>query len=689
MPVTILGQRDSLPRSPPTLVQIKRAWSDDWLSVPAMQFISARVAAGSAGIDEAVVSYRYGQVKQPWESAVAAVSAWPSAAGWWLRVLLAGDQGLLPIFCGRISGESRLVMGAESTPSGMQELVCYGALQMLEKISISTSWWKDPDTGDPIELGWLPAINQRDGRGIMRGNRSDIKKGEPASYVYDVDDTDRSDTPLWTHRQYLDYVLARYIEYDDGPTWTLGGELDALENLTESIDLGDSITAADLLRALIPPRLGLDFVVRPTDEGFEIGLFSLTAHECSFGGTTFPRNPHRVEVRAGEAVENIRTTIVASADYLYSTVRVLGRRIVVCFSLHGQKVLLFSPFGAAQLTPTWPDALETDYCQPPAFDPAHPSELDDLREGHEYEPVFGHFAAPTTWDLKQILASAKCSDLGLIEETEADCIRSIRSTLPWLPMIEGYDYSVDPALNCGATDVQGELVRPLCWFWARPWRWEWDATQYVQYEGMGHGRYISAESAGVHVSVPNDEWGVHLKARPNHLLGLSHFNFTQHYTQTPPLFDYEEAVATIAVEGDHRLSLTARLPGAPEGLGTLDIVVDDAHCWVLAPKTAVGVKSDAQSLYLSGDSLRVVRNDVDRLYAAMAGALTRYFRERMRAEIVAKGLWPWNLLLGQILACVQEGGSTHRIESPITSVTYRAGDDQRDGETLIQAGYAG
>jgi hypothetical protein len=112
--------------------------------------------------------------------------------------------------------------------------------------------------------------------------------------------------------------------------------------------------------------------------------------------------------------------------------------------------------------------------------------------------------------------------------------------------------------------------------------------------------------------------------------------------------------------------------------------------WYLAIGTIVGV-DDLGELKVSPPDPEsgagiVLRNDAKRMALAMAGAISRYCDKRARAELVFRGLLARSYWIGQILGVVDEGGDTHKIEAPITSVEWIVTDT--DVSTIIRTGFA-
>ncbi len=668
-------------------VDVRQSWADDWEFVPDLDITHARRAVAGAGGSQCELVHRYGQVAMPWETSANSRGALGSGSHWWVRVRLIGTGGEDTFFVGRVAGQARKPHGQAAGPSGVQQWVVHGPEVELERAAVASSHWVQCGDGDAdtVELLRLPPLNDSSGRGKVAGNRSSNEYDE--SYVY-------GDAEEWTYKEYLLYLLKRFVEYDDGPTWTIGGQAEILESFGGRLDLGTASTAADIIRRLIDPQRGIDYVITPNDDGFEIQVYALTGDEISFRDETLPRNPASVRIEAGGERELWKTQVTESTEHTYSKIRLLGKRIVVCGSLLGSKAAgrLGMGWNAPELLDAWDSSLETEYrVAPDADNPYRPEVRDAARAEPKYDTVFQRYDAGGDADLAAGWGYPIIGEDGELEEG-ADFQNLVRSTLPWIPLEDGKDYTADPPTDNNPSGTVPDVMRPLVWFWQGNFARRLDPWQPADAEDNKNSRYCSAKDATVNVSALADGWGVWLRSSPNHLLAWDADAGLQFWPETTcryPLYDWEECVATIAVESDHRLQCVYEVPDAPEGAGIKDIEVGDAEFWILAGKTFVQIDPDGGSTLQRGpDDATVVRDDREKLYQAMPGAIARYARPRMRAKIEARGMLPAAGLLGQILDHVEEGDTAHKIDTPISAVTVHRGGKRRGDRTSITTGHA-
>ena len=670
MPVTILAPSSS---TVPTavaapIVEIKQTWAGTWEFAPDLEFLRASRDTGANDLGVCELRRRYGSVKEPFESGF---STRPTVnlMGWWVRVSFIGEQGKQVAWTGRIEGEPRQPYGSPS-PSGVQNFVAYEPLQLLRKLDLSRSYWlvvtTDSD-GQPANnektLGWTPDFNARDHRGLLVGNRSATKSN--GCYLF-------GGTSLWTHYDAAEYVLNRFANEDGtaGPKWVLGGQAEILKRITSTISLSESKSVADALRVLISPGMGVDYHTAPAaDGGFDVVVHALVADDVSFGGVSLPRNPNTVRLKRSKALDTIDVRVIRTHENRYGRIRVQGKRIVVCCTLLGAD---------GSLVPQWSNALEIAYKAGTGTPDDVGADHDEVRKIDKFRPVYQQWGVPPNWDNQGGHATIKLDEDGTVAES-ADYQNSVRRTLTWLPIREGYDYTANltgPPADGNLAGHEADMLPPAVWLF--------DEEEQ---------RYVPAEKAdpAVNVGVSHTDLGVMLSATPNHVLGLNRFEGVAGSETNPvaadsemyPVYDGAKIIATVAFESDHRFELEwEQFPAAQPSSGTLVIEDPQAEFWYLAKDTAIGLGTDGQ-FKIAGPL--TLRDDTARLSLLMAGAIARYHKERARAEITIKGLVPWGELLGQVLTVIDDGGDSQTIQGVITSVDWTGGDRPM---TVVRTGFA-
>lgn len=637
---------------PAPYVMISDSYLGPWYEEPRFTPLHASVCAGGNDIGQAVFVSRYGMLRYQWESAHTARYA-GGLIGKWIRVGLFLEQGPVTIFQGIISQETREVASGQSQnlPTGTQQWVAYEAGYTLQKRMIDTSFWRVLSV--TRELDWMPAFNARDRDNLLSGNRSASK--HDGCYLF-------GGTSTWTRRDVAEYILTTSM----GSDWRLTGQVDVLDAVSDVIPSQWGNTVFDALRDVIHPSLGVDFRVIPRDDGFDIDVYALISEEVSWETASLPINPRSFVFHTADFADAYDVTISRSDDRSYGRIRVVGNRIVTCLTLYGIKAAQAAQTGAGayvgeSLVARWSAAQETNYKTPPGSEP------DEARKSETVRQVYRQFGAPVDWDFDAGRAAVQCDSRGVLSGYSTDFQRSVRETLSWLPIADGYDYDTDPETAETATSAERVYLPAAVWVYD-------EAT----------GRYLPCEEAGMSLAILYTDWGVHVGASPNHILALNHFSGADE-SATEPVYDYERLVATIAIPSDARVSLEWTDTDDPTD-GVLLIEDSGAEAWWAAPWTVWRTDQETGQLkFLSTVDGRTLRNDIDRLALKMAGAIARYYYERARAQVTMHGLFPQTDMLGSVLSCVDEGGDLQRIQSVITQVAY---DFTGTPRTTISAGYA-
>jgi hypothetical protein len=101
------------------------------------------------------------------------------------------------------------------------------------------------------------------------------------------------------------------------------------------------------------------------------------------------------------------------------------------------------------------------------------------------------------------------------------------------------------------------------------------------------------------------------------------------------------------------------------------VEVPGAEYWYLAPSTILGVDGGGSFIYSPAAGVEL-RNDVDKLLQAMAGAIARYCSTRYKGRVTYRRLEAWGSLCGQILVTIETGADVTQgfVGAPIIAVDW-------------------
>jgi hypothetical protein len=347
----------------------------------------------------------------------------------------------------------------------------------------------------------------------------------------------------------------------------------------------------------------------------------------------------------------------------------------------------------ASLVPKWTDTQEAAYKSAAGHvgDPGiQNSTLDIIRRTDEnINMVFSLYGAPVGWDKGgwNITCDLNGNMVPDPQDGSVPFQTVVRRTLEKLPLRQNIDYSQNPPVDNNLAGNEPEFKSPLVWL-----------TDTMPKDGLGEC-LVLAHGEGMHVHVATLDWGVMLEASVNHVLAVGDWDDTDAATSdTAAKYDTSTLAATVAIEVDDRLKLGYDVPeNLAAGDGSVMTILDDqAEMWVVLAGTQVDTVAqtlpdddddaappDAQ--VVSVPATVVLRNDKARLALALAGAVSRYINERIKARFVFKGHLPWLDLLGSILTVYQQGGTQTRIGAAITGIQWTMGNSP---ETIVTTGYA-
>jgi hypothetical protein len=535
---------------------------------------------------------------------------------------------------------------AERTPRGRQPLTAGGLDAWLEQIQIGQSWWEIDGTAAALHR--LIGFNGEVDSGHGRGNRS--SSPDPLERVYMF-----GGTALWTHEQMLEHVLRMYVQprgEHGGPGWpiiTVGGQVEILRNMTTPVAMADAGNIKELLDRIVPPKLGVDWVPIPTNDGFEIRIFALTSQTVVAAGHELPANPNVYELNLTGAVD-VRATFERDQDRLYDRVVVHGKPIVACLSFG---------YGAENdAEAAWKTSQQEAY-QEGAGSGADMQQHQQVRADDRFRDVFQAFRlVPGDWQGGQ---AAPMVDLaGELVSGAMPRQTLVRKTLDYLPLREGYDYSVNPPAWAGPDGVIPEFRPPLAII-------DVPDVGAINVEALSELGYPNCT-----VRALAYEWGLRIEANPNHALAAGHWE-GEYDGFDPDIegLDYSGLSMTLAIELDYEVQVGGELPPAQQrGMGLTKVIdVPEAELHILAPQTIIGVEADG-TLLRSPNELLILRDDRDLLKRVLAGALARFLYEQARASIEYTALRAEQGCLGAILERIEQGGAVHELNAPLTSVLW-------------------
>jgi len=685
------------------LIELQQTWGDGWIPSPHLQCISMTINASSVQPSELIFAYIYGpNVKQAADTNFGVYTS-IDLTGWWVRVSFFDQNGKpQPQAVFQVEAPSKELLGGVDSmgnpiAAGRITYLATDPLRTLQRIRISESVFWDEDSGDYNTVGWVPAMNKRDKRGMLVGNASGPDGSGDYYYGGTSPAWEGDPGQLWTREQYAEYILNNWVQQDDGPAWFIVGQTDVLDAITDSIDMPQTATAAEVLKMLIDPQAGVDFNVQysPADdagnaEGFQVNVFALSSAATTFGDATMPANPNKISINRTNQIDLSKTTIVSSAAKRVDMVKVLGKRIVVCGTLYGDNAVGGdSDANSGSLENLWSDSLESDYISANGI--SDPVNADYVRRREKYRDVYQAFGAPSDWDLDGGAWNLATDYQGKVQQA-ADYQTVVRRTLPWIPLQQGFDYTKNPPTDNTDGESQPDTSPPIAWLYSKDVVPFW--TGYIQAEHYGHG-----------VSPHGANWGAWIHSSPNHRKAKNQWTAAQLETTvnvradgTPVVaFDWTQTVLTIAIESDHRMGVVWQVPSNMAAGDGSEMIIEDneAEMWLVKDGTIVDTDSTGTLVSIASSNQGKpieIRNDIPRLQQIMAGVINRYTNDRARARITWKTFQPWGYMVGQILDVYQSGDDTAQIGAIITSITWRAppseGGEPQGPEMEVLAGYA-
>ncbi len=133
--------------------------------------------------------------------------------------------------------------------------------------------------------------------------------------------------------------------------------------------------------------------------------------------------------------------------------------------------------------------------------------------------------------------------------------------------------------------------------------------------------------------------------------------------------DYEKIIATVFIETDQHVQMSHKF-GNYENQRIKTIDIPDAELWYVTPDTIIDVDDNGDCILYGGDE-NILRDDRDRLRAALTAAIAWYGKRRNKINITIRNIDP-AIPIGYMI----EGGDVAGVgaaATPVTSISWNFG----------------
>ncbi len=652
-------------------IQTKTNWAHPWAVEDGLRLAGPiEMAIGSSARDRVEFVHHYGPLVKHVEDAELAESEPLDILDKWIRVVDTRAPQRV-IWQGMVKEDRRKVHRGTS-PRGIQKLLAIGGAEILSRITVDASYWWNTGTLSFDKMGWVPHINERGAGGRLQGTRGAEIAGQPYGY---------GTAGVWTFRQFLDYLLRLHIAQAYGgvgsPTWRLTGETTVLDNRLEPVRLQPSQSCLDIVRRLIRLSDGIEFAVIPSDDGFDLNVFSVSPTAVTFGEATLPANTNVFVTNPTTDPFVVDCEVAVSHMQRYDSVEAIGERIESCFTVLGT--------GDEKKKNLWSAAQETTYKDGSSKGVPTTADHDLARSNDQLRLVYTGFAAPDAFDLNLGEAAPVLDDEG--EFTGIGAVRQvlIRSSMPATPLREGGDYSTNPPT---LTDAAEDFVPAMAVGKVSV------ARGYVILDKASLADLDADDSLkllGASVSVLENDWGVIITFDKNHIHAKNHWNAgapaDSAIDPETEGIDYDDTEFTISAPMDQRLACRKDNASPARDGSKAVIEAPGTRFQYLSASTTIGVQDDGTRDFSPEPSTGVgivLRNDNEALHWLMVGAIARFLEERFSFAVTWFFPVPEPAHLGQIMQMGPGEGDLAGKQGLITAVGW----DFERSLSWMRVGYA-
>ncbi len=679
------------------VVYTKAKWSDDWTRARYLWPLRI-VDVGGPGVGYASLVFEAGRITQPDLTTWHEYPKLADLSGAFVKICrLAGERPDLgwewatefeTLWIGVIDIQNLAYHGADASDEACNQTVTAFDLKYLLAGRRLDHAWVCPKTGaEPVRVEWAPPFNQRMRRALpVQGNA--VNLGGTVGHVFGRETDDETEAlRRWTNADVLQYVLYRFaprMDPDDDASDLLfypGGQCALLDNIVEPHDFSGR-SVLQIVQRLIDPRRGLGWrVVTDGDAGstITIEVYSMLPETLTAGGITLERNIRPVSLDVRQDPFAGHAAVTYSRSNAFQTVRVQGNRVLVCCSLS---------IADGTLEAGWTGTLEAAYKT--AAGSSDEAENDRYRGRDQFEHVYSRLAVPAGWDWQagdgvggdKINVNIYTDDAGdAITLVPLPAFDEFTAFERGLPLWEGYDYTEWPAVNENPAGAEPYLRRPLVVVKAPNADgddvWHLADRLSASVDELGK-RYPNAG-----VTMLDGRLCLSVRFTPRHVAALNHWTIEGEddpaYTRWPPMVDYADFIATVALRGNARLAVVVETGFYCRGR-VLTIDVPDADLWWVVAGTVIDVDSGGDLVRM--DASRVLHTDADRLKRIAMLAKAYYRRPRYTASLVLRRI-DQGLAVGHLLHTL-EGEDGAGLDSVITRRVF----DFIEGTTTIETANA-
>lgn len=547
------------------------------------------------------------------------------------------------------------------TPTGKQEFVCYGLVQMLNHEYMTSSRWYDRSqptaaarqSGSSIPFNQFGKPNRT--RGVPTGEPSHLFA--PVSPLNQLGGTTRPwEKPhFWSSRQILTYIQNYLSPKDAEGRVRIPIRFDGLANVPDwdrPTFQTEGRTVMSLINQIVNPSRGLlistGVDTTTTPDTLVLNVHSTSSATVSLtGGVSHPANASTLQVTTANA-QDTNTVVQSSTSKKVNQVIVKGAKRETCITTQIQK----SAGTDNALAPAWQNSETTDYNTAASNSTGYAALSDDekaqrnaaVRGDNDLADVFKTFVLYPRWDRSLVTVDGSKTWVFQAENPDYDSNASPPDAdaeeyieyHPWwqdiqiknvLPFKQDFYYG-------GSTPVTDEDAepdfRPPVVLFKVPGK-----TEYLVAEKMANAK---SPTWSVEVGLAKDGQGLSLNVvgDEQHVLAYSDFVALPDEDSLTEQWKYEDCYITISLEDDRyaegRFPADSALPTTTDLVRRKIIYAGDSYRKVqLSGRITVGINNDGsrkqtQTGIMIDDNWLV--DDTDKLNALAQLASLYYVADR-------------------------------------------------------------